>query len=667
MSSSNPRLSHPKYRPDIDGLRALAVLSVVLYHAFPSRLKGGFVGVDVFFVISGYLISTIIFTNLESGTFSFSEFYVRRVKRIFPALLVVLFSSFLFGWFALLADEFEQLGKHILAGAGFVSNLILWTESGYFDNVAESKPLLHLWSLGIEEQFYIVWPLLVWFAWRSKLGLFLLTLAVFSVSFFLNIYGIGEDSVATFYSPMTRFWELSVGSLLAYLTLHKHINASSFTVIQSNIISTIGFALVVFAVVITNKRHAFPGWWAVLPVLGSALVIADGNKSWINTHVFSNKIAVWFGLISFPLYLWHWPLLSFGRLVEGQAPDRMFRVAAVIVSVLLAWITYRFVERYIRFSKGNRFARHLIGASIVVALMGAYVLLTDGIESRGAVRNSGLTREVIHQFMRGSLWPYAKNDTCLNEYPYKDAEKLSWWFCMKSDVRKPTLVILGNSYANQLYPGFAKNPAFEHHTILSIGTCEFAITKDSFKLNPKHPCYGSRAREQGEFIDGLVINEPAIRFVVIGGMPEDADNEYIEALRKRITLYESRGIEVVMFYPHLNNGNPADYHPRACFSRPLRRQAKDCSFSIDRRIELDKKFSSIVDAITQSNPNVKFFDQNDIFCANDKCSFVRGGMPLLRDEYSHISEYASVELQYYFNEWAKVSLPQIFDSGLVKH
>jgi peptidoglycan/LPS O-acetylase OafA/YrhL len=145
------RLTHPEYRADIDGLRAIAVLSVVGFHAFPTWVKGGFIGVDIFFVISGFLISTIIFENLERNSFSFFEFYSRRVKRIFPALLLTLIACFAFGWFVLLADEYKQLGKHIAAGAGFISNFVFWNESGYFDNAAETKPLLHLWTLAIEE------------------------------------------------------------------------------------------------------------------------------------------------------------------------------------------------------------------------------------------------------------------------------------------------------------------------------------------------------------------------------------------------------------------------------------------------------------------------------------------------------------------------------------
>lgn len=361
-------LSHPKYRPDIDGLRAFAVLSVVLYHTFPSKIEGGFVGVDIFFVISGYLISTIIFTNLESGTFSFAEFYIRRIRRIFPALLLVLFLCFIFGWFALLEDEFRQLGKHVLAGAGFVSNFVLWSESGYFDNVAESKPLLHLWSLGIEEQFYIIWPLLVWLAWKSRLGLLLITLSALFVSFSLNIYGVENNLIATFYSPLTRFWELSTGGLLAYLTLHKHINTTRLTAIQSNAISIIGFALLLLAVFVTKNEHKFPGWWALLPVAGSVLMIAAGTNSWLNNKIFSNKLAIWFGLISFPLYLWHWPLLSFARIIEGTTPDRFVRGSLVLTAVLLAYLTYELVEKPLRFSTGSR--KKIIGLSVSMIMLG---------------------------------------------------------------------------------------------------------------------------------------------------------------------------------------------------------------------------------------------------------------------------------------------------------
>jgi peptidoglycan/LPS O-acetylase OafA/YrhL len=218
---SDKHLTKPKYRADIDGLRAIAVLSVVGFHAFPHLIRGGLIGVDIFFVISGFLISTIVFDSLDRKCFSFAEFYSRRIRRIFPALIVVLIASCAFGWFALLADEYKQLGKHIAAGAAFVSNFVFWNESGYFDNAAASKPLLHLWSLGVEEQFYLVWPLLLWVAWQKRFNLLIIAVLVAVISFALNAQGIGKDAVATFYSPQTRFWELMVGSMLAWLALHR--------------------------------------------------------------------------------------------------------------------------------------------------------------------------------------------------------------------------------------------------------------------------------------------------------------------------------------------------------------------------------------------------------------------------------------------------------------
>jgi len=278
-SNDNSNTRHTsKYRPDIDGLRAIAVLLVVAFHAFPAWVKGGFIGVDVFFVISGYVISTIIFDGLDKGVFTFSEFYARRIKRIFLALLLVLIASLVFGWFALLDDEYKQLGKHITAGAGFVSNIVCWNEAGYFDNAADTKPLLHLWSLGIEWQFYIFWPLLIWISWKRKFNFLMIIILAGILSFFFNVKGIKEDSIATFYSPQTRFWELLTGSFLSYLVFYKDISSKKFSDFKSNMIFVLGFLLIIISIFFLNKDFYFPGWWAIFPALGSSLVIAAGNN-----------------------------------------------------------------------------------------------------------------------------------------------------------------------------------------------------------------------------------------------------------------------------------------------------------------------------------------------------------------------------------------------------
>jgi peptidoglycan/LPS O-acetylase OafA/YrhL len=354
-----PGLYHPKYRPDIDGLRAIAVLSVVLYHAFPKVLNGGFIGVDIFFVISGFLISTIIFESLDKTTFSFRTFYARRIARIFPALIVVLSATLCFGWLVLLSDELNQLGRHALAGAGFVANFVFWDEVSYFDTAAEAKPLLHLWSLSIEEQFYLLWPLLIWLIWHFRTSVPWIMAGLVIVSFWMNVVLVSSDPVAAFYSPLPRFWELMCGALLAWHVLNKDQLTASASRWQMSIgavkwlpdmASVFGLLLIVFGLFAIEKDDSFPGYWALFPVLGTVLLIAAGTTAFVNRTILSTRVMIWFGLISFPLYLWHWPLLSFSQIIHAGDPPRNLKVILVLIAVLLAWLTFKIIERPFRFS-----------------------------------------------------------------------------------------------------------------------------------------------------------------------------------------------------------------------------------------------------------------------------------------------------------------------------
>ncbi len=366
-------LAHLKYRSDIDGLRAIAVLAVVAYHAFPRWMPGGFVGVDIFFVISGFLISTIIFGSLTGEGFNYREFYARRIRRIFPALVLMLAATFAFGWYVLLADEFRQLGRHVLASAGFVSNLVLWSEAGYFDTAAESKPLLHLWSLAVEEQFYIFWPLLLGLAWRRKGRAVLVLMGVATaLSFVLNVALVHRHPDAAFYSPLSRVWELAAGALLAYAGLLRQPYRSP---LRRELNSVAGLLMIIAGLVLIHRGNAFPGWWALLPVLGACLCISAGPGAWLNKHLLGSRLLVWFGLISYPLYLWHWPLLAYARVIEGATPVRSIRIAAVATAIALAWLTYRFVERSVRRREGVAVVRGLVGGMLVLAVLGAVALL----------------------------------------------------------------------------------------------------------------------------------------------------------------------------------------------------------------------------------------------------------------------------------------------------
>jgi len=370
-----------QYRADIDGLRAVAVCAVLMFHAFPTLLPGGFIGVDVFFVISGFLITTIILSPLEQGTFDCRDFYARRVKRIFPALSLVLIATFVFGWFVLVPADLALLGKHTAAGAGFLSNFVLWAEVDYFDRSADSKPLLHLWSLAVEEQFYLVWPALLVVAHRRRWPMTTLLGVIAAASFTLNVGLIERHQAAAFYLPLSRFWELILGGMLATVSMRVPLLQSAWS---KHVLSIAGCGLIIVGLIWANNTRAFPGWWALLPVLGAAACIAAGPFGLINRFALSTRPAVWTGMISYPLYLWHWPLLVFARVLAGGEPSVQARVAVLVASGALALLTYLLLEKPIRFGRGNQsLTIGALGSAITAcAAIGLMTQIGDGFGAR---------------------------------------------------------------------------------------------------------------------------------------------------------------------------------------------------------------------------------------------------------------------------------------------
>jgi len=656
MSASHPHLTHPKYRADIDGLRAIAVLAVVGFHAFPGLIRGGFVGVDVFFVISGFLISTIVFESLDRGVFSFGEFYARRIKRIFPALLLVLIASFAFGWFALLADEYKQLGKHMAAGAGFVSNFALWNEAGYFDHSAEVKPLLHLWSLGIEEQFYIVWPFLLWLAWKRKINLFTVAVLVAAVSFYLNLKGVNKDATATFYSPQTRFWELLCGSLLAWLTLYKKEafgrlklkldtwlcavlyreqpanNGKTF----ADLLSVIGFLLLVAGFWRINNETAFPGKWALAPVLGAVLMIAAGSQAWFNRFVLSNKILVWFGLISFPLYLWHWPILSFLRIMESDVPGRGIRIAAVLLSVALAWLTYKFVERPIRLGKDeNKKLYVLITLMVACGVTGYSTYKADGFEFRDGLHKTAsfveLTKEYPHM-------PY-RNEACDTSHP----ELKVLFFCLISKQSPPEVLILGDSHSNQYYKSLARK--LPDTSVMNLGTqrclpfssATHRVTNDCApKIAAALTFVTETTSIKTIYLAGYWSSLASGGFVVENEnyrqprtLTDKDASSFVDAGEKFLAELAKSGKEIIF----LNDAPDLDFNIRTCFdSRPLvlgqKKIREVCGISSSGFKERYKIYADTLAKITASAPSVKIYSPVDLFCDDELCKATLNGKPL---------------------------------------
>uniref|UniRef100_UPI0040487A81 acyltransferase family protein n=1 Tax=Orrella sp. TaxID=1921583 RepID=UPI0040487A81 len=655
MTSHQAHLSHPKYRPDIDGLRAIAVLSVVAFHAFPSSVRGGFIGVDVFFVISGYLISSIIFENLDKGTFSFSEFYSRRIRRIFPALLLVLIACFAFGWFVLLADEYKQLGKHIAAGAGFISNFILWNEAGYFDNSAETKPLLHLWSLGIEEQFYIVWPLLLWFAWKRKFNLLTITTIVAVASFVLNLKGVNQDMVSTFYSPQTRFWELLSGSLLAWFTLYKkdtftgikrkiNVWLSRFVYSEkqvsdsktlANLLSFVGLLLLLYGFWRINKDLSFPGKWALVPVLGAVLIITAGSKAWFNRTILSNKLAVWFGLISFPLYLWHWPILSFARIVESEVPSRNIRIAAVVLSIVLAWVTYKLIERPLRFGKhGNVKVAALVLLMAIVGYVGYNTYERDGLRFRAIFKEKAFNAVAFE-------WPDIKNKTpdCLSKIsPYTSG------YCVFSKGLPIKVALIGDSHANAIYDYVRDYYARRGIGVIQLGQggCPpfLGVERDasncpkimndvvSYLENNKDI---TRVFVTGRFaatLSGVNFggetppNFYSLRSVANPDITNRSQifEEGFKAIISRL-LSSKKDVTVILDLPEL------DFNPKSCLNRVV---GNNCLMEKFKVVERQSAYRQIISNVA-SQYKFNVIDLVDAFCIENYCNVKSNAKILYRD------------------------------------
>ncbi|MCY7264379.1 acyltransferase family protein [Pseudomonas protegens] len=676
--------AHLVYRPDIDGLRAVAILSVLFFHAFPSKLRGGFVGVDIFFVISGFLISSIIFRSLERDSFSFSEFYAHRIRRIFPALLVVLLSCCVAGWFLLLPDDYRRLGKHVAAGSGFVQNFVLWGESGYFDTSSALKPLMHLWSLAIEEQFYLIYPVIVVCAWRLGRNFLFVLIALLLVSFSLNIFEIYRDSTKAFFLPQMRFWELLFGAGVAYINIYareslirkirglifhealfrRSPSISTQDLVINNGLSIFGFALIVASLITIHHGRLFPGWWALAPVSGACLVILSGPDAWINRYILSTRVMVFVGLISYPLYLWHWPLLSFVHLVEGDISSRGLRIAVVVLSLVLAWLTYKLVERPLRFGRNTWIKTAAITISLfLVGSLGYKIFDADGFENRTAVKG-------VEQKIKDLSWDLNRFNyvSCESEL-VKESPTLG--YCSKSKVAPPTAVILGDSHAEHIFPGIANNderswllignhscpPVTDVNVITLYGECQGLMTKaidyvvglpsvDTVVLS----FFGSYALDVSYAADHLAEGGglDTIKMVSDKTLLKTKKDLLYFGLDRTISKIESSGKRVIFVIdvPEL------PFFLKDCISKPLVRSASDCKLPRSEVIERQAVQREIVDRLITAHPGIRVFDSVDIVCDEKTCNAVSGDGFLYRDSH-HLSVRGSNIFARDFLSWLK--------------
>lgn len=447
--------AHQRVEPHIEGLRAVAVLAVVLHHAWPSWLPGGFTGVDVFFVISGYLIGKHLIEDIRQERFSFRRFYAARMRRLFPALAVVLTATWCMGWSCLDAPEFAQLGRHTLAAVTFSNNFLLWQEAGYFDTQALAKPLRHLWSLAIEEQFCLLLPALLWWGRRGgHAGVaWVVGLGVGSLAAFLVLAPF--DPEATFYLLPTRLWELAAGVGVAAFELRKPARPRAAVAQGLAFAATIALAWGLLA----SNPVEWSALAMVLPVAGTALLLALPATTWLHRGLGLRPL-VFIGGISYPLYLWHWPVLVFWRLMHPASPP-LETGLLLLATIALAWLTKIGVEDPVRFGRlGARLVRPpalagVLGALTFAGTLGVATTLADGVPSRLPPDTQALA-----QWQEDDVVPAWRVDTC---FFWQNTSQPFAPEC--SPARRPgvaQVLLWGDSHAAHLYAGLSALQGQDH-------------------------------------------------------------------------------------------------------------------------------------------------------------------------------------------------------------
>lgn len=612
-----------KYRPDIDGIRAIAVLSVVINHAFPNVLSGGFVGVDIFFVISGYLISQILLRNFEEDKFSLLTFYERRIRRIFPALVLVLYFVILFGWLCLFRPEFLALGRHVVASTLFSENFLLWSESGYFDTDSKLKPTLHLWSLAIEEQFYIFWPILMYAAFRLRIN-FLVVISILAFgSFAINLRDIHAGTAAAYYSPLGRSWELMIGSALAYLNSGN----LSLTNAQRNICSLVGAILIGSSLLLVGPESAFPGFWALLPTLGTALLLVSGETAWVNRKILSTSPMVWCGLISYPLYLWHWPFLSFGYIIFGNLSVAKSTLC-VIAAFIAAFLTYFLLERPIR-RTGTipQIPKYLAGAMLVMLASGALV-----------------ATHVLQPRLKSFEAPTANEWDFLENVRRVAGGQDSHFFPLHPD-RPDQVLFIGDShlmqYASRIEKVIDENPSKPGALFAVLPGClpiEGWSPRQPDMCGPlKDKAY--RMAEEGGYKTVVIGAAWDIYFSETGQFAKDGD-KWISAvseegrklalsnLRDRISKLVERGIDVVLVLdnPYSEELSPTGPQLRLSFSMK--------NFQPNGTVSMKPQLLALHDELSAwaYATGARIIDPKDTLCDVSICKVTTGsGQPLYRN------------------------------------
>jgi len=599
--------------------------------------------------------------------FSFIDFYSRRVRRIFPSLIFCLLTFLVLGWFVLLPDEYSLFGKHTMGASGYVSNLLLWSEAGdYFQTASQTKPLLHLWSLGIEEQFYLIWPLVLFIAYKLNFNIFTLALVGALASFGFELRSVHDNPTAAFYSPFLRFWELMAGSLLAWLKLYK---GEMFTGIANkagpylsavllrnsekadsvrlcgNILSVIGLGLILTAVFVIDSKD-FPGYKALLPVMGAVLMIAAGKDAFLNRYLLSNRVMVWFGLISYPLYIWHWPFLSFAWIVGGEMPQLKVRIGCVVLAVVMSAVTYYFVEPKLRWGRyGGYKAAGLLSVMVIIGVTGYSIDRHDGYTARMDDPEQPVI-DAINQRLDDD------NRRCRKEFPnWKGSWE--WIECrFQRDPGKNTIALVGDSHAGHIYPGLITKTKENEGVAVFPAGC--AIPLIGVQAWVSHHAHTERLISKGF---DYILSHKNISKVVLAHRPGCSWHDVIDTRNPNNHDFNSimydgftrtfdsltkagKDIYVVLDNPVYKKdifskcNTSAVRHPITIPAFLSSVNTKICSIKYSEREEKKQSdsWSKISHEVASGYKNVHFIDMSKIFCPAGICSMLdQNGNMLYRD------------------------------------
>ena len=601
-----------KYRPDIDGLRAVAIIPVVLYHAGLPALSGGFVGVDVFFVISGFLITGLIQPEVAEGRFSLLTFYERRIRRIFPALFAVIFACVLVSMLRLPAADLIAFANSVAAAALFVSNMLFASQTGYFDAPAELKPLLHTWSLGVEEQFYLIFPALLLLLRRQSLARVTMVVAIVAAaSFACSVYYVRHSPDSAFYLGPWRAWELSLGVLAALGTLPQFHRQA-----WREMAALAGIGLIAYSTVALSRADPFPGVNALYPCVGAFLVIQAGigGRSVVNS-LLASRLPVFIGLISYSLYLWHWPLIVFLRRQLSRPLNSLEIAGVLIASLLLAIVSWRYVERPFRLRPGQRTGKRrvFVGAAIAISLSALFALAAwhgHGWPGRP------INRSATH--VRG-LEDYRLGNCFLDEHQsYRDWAHAAP--CLVDHHAPRTVLVWGDSFAAHYTPGLVTSAQAKayNYVLYSAFSCPPVPGAEI----PQAP-----ACKQINGNIGPILDRYHPDTVVMAARWERYWNQSVDAekLRAAIAMLKDRGLRVVLVGegPSFEFANPVDY---VNWTGRERAAPKD-STAINRELRSISGYNA-------------FFDPNSVRCADGQCLLRERGQYLYWDN-GHYSSYGS--------------------------